>query len=206
MEDFKVRVHNSMHTPPWVEWLRETLVSTMLNGDHLRVVNFRTSVRFHSVQTVDDLAKRDADEELTLSCFLENHQVRNADGWMYSARSLTAILWSDDALQEGSLSLMSERAKWLYVPQPDDPKRRTFGARLRSVLCWPETFLHVIRHPESLVDLHLLSAQINFDQFRIQDADLVVQMGNMVRNKWNNRGDAFDGLVWDSVVKALATK
>ncbi|KAF8079169.1 hypothetical protein FPV67DRAFT_1467753 [Lyophyllum atratum] len=70
LDDFRVRVFDSEHTPPWMKALREDLVSTVINGKHTRADHLKTKITFSSgsvqkktVTIADDKLVQEVDHE-----------------------------------------------------------------------------------------------------------------------------------------------
>ncbi|RDB29187.1 hypothetical protein Hypma_016109 [Hypsizygus marmoreus] len=246
LDDFRVRIFSSMHTPGWVETLRRNLVSTALNGQTVRVDDFVTNIVLSTMgirgrklivedddedeyQSDQDDEKKSCqpetgpenqntemnDDEAVVTLTVSQWHIKNFRGRLYSFGSLNAQLrrsWEPN-VDRGTFVLVAKNCSWVLAPQPPPvsptPAHETGLYRLfltaLQFLRHPAAPLFIlfktIHDPGSAVTLHVPRLDVVFDQFRLQDAELVRQGATFVRREYeglkNKQSADVSGFFWD---------
>ncbi|KII94315.1 hypothetical protein PLICRDRAFT_153850 [Plicaturopsis crispa FD-325 SS-3] len=220
LHDFRLLVISSKTFPGWVAGLRRNLVNTILSGEYLRLDDFKTSVVLGPDATsgadrydqpvekpvIEDERTEPDDDEARVSASARHFHVRNWQGRNYMFGAIDAQLrrsWVDD---RGSFVMIAENSVWAKVQSPEERQITPLYSWRQipmSILYFPSDLAKLYFDPLSFVDLHIPRADITFDDFRMRDAELVRQCGEMVARKFNEGGKELTGFLWDVFLSAL---
>ncbi|KAG5720367.1 hypothetical protein E4T56_gene21017 [Termitomyces sp. T112] len=204
LHDFKVRIIQSQNTPSWLQIMRQNLIRTVLNGEYLRLDDFKTQITLctrgtvpntparESVNLVDGKAREistNSDQSVATLKASEWH-IKGAQQRLYHFGSVDAQFrysW-DSTCDKEVFALVAQNSSWVLAPHPFDISTREDCAQqtpscfsnkllfvLKAFLAFPLAFFKTIYDPPSALTLHSSRLDVTFDQFRLRDAELVRQ-------------------------------
>ncbi|PCH34166.1 hypothetical protein WOLCODRAFT_148231 [Wolfiporia cocos MD-104 SS10] len=285
LDGFRVRVFGSSATPYWITRLRQSLVSSLLEGDIYRLDNFGTKVQFaglsepfipakmkqrrrradspvtaeHPVRerehvaggnsfvphdlteeddttldegeddTSDDTSQFDsyegggsempdgqartdhpppfantATDELRISAFARQLHFHNTHGRVYTFGRADAQLRRDWDTDRGSFVMVAEESRWVRVHWPYQRETNPSWLQLlTSIGQFPLDLYQVLDHPMRAVNIHVSRADITFDEFRIRDAELIVQALMILRQKTAHLNINWGDVLLDGFIQAF---
>jgi hypothetical protein len=78
---------------------------------------------------------------------------------------------------------------------------------MQSIAYFPSDVFKYIRDPASSINLYVTCTSLTFDNFRLQDAELLKHGGAVLKKEWDDRRreGAFQSFGWDRFVQAVLT-
>ncbi|KNZ76306.1 hypothetical protein J132_10585 [Termitomyces sp. J132] len=202
LHDFKVRIIQSQNTPSWLQIMRQNLIRTVLNGEYLRLDDFKT--------------------QITLCTRASEWHIKGAQQRLYHFGSVDAQFrysW-DSTCDKEVFALVAQNSSWVLAPHPFDISTREDCAQqtpscfsnkllfvLKAFLAFPLAFFKTIYDPPSALTLHSSRLDVTFDQFRLRDAELVRQSWEYLWRQYellkDRKGMNMEGFVQDMLMAGI---
>ncbi|OCH90548.1 hypothetical protein OBBRIDRAFT_793209 [Obba rivulosa] len=124
-------------------------------------------------------------EEFRASAFVRQLHINNTEGRIYTFGKLDAQLRRDWDSDTGTFVLVAEDSRWVRVHWPYQRAKTTaWWIQLAAgFLTFPYDLINTFQHPVGAVNLYIPRADITFDEYRIRDAELILQSISLIREK-----------------------
>ncbi|EMD31130.1 hypothetical protein CERSUDRAFT_127592 [Gelatoporia subvermispora B] len=147
-------------------------------------------------------------EEIRVSAYARQLHINNTEGRIYTFQRLDAQLRRDWDADAGTFVLVAEESRWVRVHWP---YQRTmvlsWWIQLASaILTFPYDVFHTFQHPMGSVNLYVLRADVTFDEYRIRDAELVIQSISLIREKAYMYNIDASEILFDTLAKLIAPR
>ncbi|PFH45357.1 hypothetical protein AMATHDRAFT_160558 [Amanita thiersii Skay4041] len=222
MEDFRVRVYTSSHTPRWIEYVRRNLIYTILNGDTTRLDDFSAQVTFSNANRDGRAMRRRTEDERNSVTWLGEGHVEalvstSSERWqivnmqnrrLYAFGTLSTLLRRNLDGDRGSYQMIAKNSTWTMAARVGSSSNYGHIVLWKVILAFvmfPYDIWRIYRDPPSAVDLDIPRCDLTFDHFRIRDAELVKQVSNMIKRQYlvHSRNGSLDGVSWDMVTRTI---
>lgn len=142
-------------------------------------------------------------DELRVSVAAQQLHLTNNEGRVYTFGRLDAQLRRNWNVDRGSFVMIAEEARWVRVHWPYQRQVTPWWSQIfTSILQFPLDVIHILSHPMSTVNIFAPRTDIIFDEFRIRDAELIVQGLTMLRAKTARAGINWGDVFFDAFVQA----
>ncbi|KAI0694422.1 hypothetical protein BC835DRAFT_1221759, partial [Cytidiella melzeri] len=208
IHDFRIRIMSSDAIPSYIQMLRANLVEAVLAGEIPRVDDCSTSVRFTGLSEKDEGARTKAflskeQDEMRINVSVEGLHVNNRQGRFYSFASIDAQLRRNWSANRGSFVMIATEGRWVKIPWEYEMVAPTSWPLqvFTGIAHFPYDIFRCFKHPMVMVNLYVPRVDVTFDNFRLRDAELVLQCTSLLRQSMIKAD-----LQWSDVfVDALAT-
>ncbi|KAI0803277.1 hypothetical protein BC629DRAFT_1438318 [Irpex lacteus] len=122
-------------------------------------------------------------DEMRISVHAETVHINNRTGRYYSFGSIDAQHRRNWTANRGTFVLIVEEARWIKTPMPYEMvARSSWPVQLFAAIChFPFDIWRLATHPTAMANIYVPRADITFDNFRMRDAEIVVQGISLVR-------------------------
>ncbi|KAK7680527.1 hypothetical protein QCA50_016308 [Cerrena zonata] len=228
MEGVKIRIPNGKSTPHFVKQLRKNLVGTLVCGEIYRVDDFGTKIIFAGLtdrdagagndnqhdgnkrhqETSSDIhtsSRSQTKDELRISSFLRGLHLHNTEGRIYTFGEVDAQLRRNWTENRGSFVMVAKESRWLRVHWPYQRLKTipTWVQFLSAIIQFPLDLFHALRHPMSTINLYITQVDVTFDEFKIRDAELIMQMIGIIAEKRHLHNIQWQDVFADALTQCL---
>jgi len=161
--------------------MRQNLIDAVLTGDVLQLDEFSTKLKLGGASKVlvkreDDVESESSSDEVQVTATAKGYRILNKEGRHYTFGGVIAQLRRDWVRGTGSFTMIAEKSKWERIPRPSmHLEFSTISRLVLTLIQVPVDLFMFYQHPMSFIDLNVERADITFDEFRIRDAELVIQ-------------------------------
>ncbi|KAI0964093.1 hypothetical protein AcW1_000994 [Taiwanofungus camphoratus] len=145
-------------------------------------------------------------DEIRVSALARGLHIHNTEGRMYTFARIDAQLRRDWNTNRGSFVVVAEEGRWIRVHWPYQREATGWWSQLvTSIVQFPFDVVHVVNYPMSTVNLYVPRTDVTFDQFRIRDAELLIQGLSTIREKTFAAGVHWGDVFFDAFIQAFIT-
>ena len=125
LDDFRIRIFSSSHTPYYVKLMRRNLIGALTKGEVLRLDGFRVEFKLGGLFKVtpreddaDKEAKTTTQEEFRMTALGEQCHIVNQERRYYTFPNVVAQLRRDWVQGNGSFTMIAKESRWTRVHHP----------------------------------------------------------------------------------------
>ncbi|KAF9566977.1 hypothetical protein CPC08DRAFT_627706 [Agrocybe pediades] len=208
LEVFAVRIATSKQPPGFVGRLRKNVIHSIFHGSTVRLHELSTKIMIGGERPIGRTKTFESND----SEALEELRVRiSASQWhiltpwshrIYSYDDLSAELRKSWTRGSGSFTLIAKECRWTKVntfgmgkEQISGPISVLSSSLFRMMRHLPQTFCRIYADPFSMVNIHAVSCDITFCDFRLRDADLLTEMLSKAKLEYQQHNRRHPGLL-----------
>lgn len=144
-------------------------------------------------------------DEIRLSSFVRGLHLNNHECRAYTFDSVDAQFRRNWAVDRGSFVMVGKGCRWTKVPglRHMECARSDWSQLWTSVTSFPIDLLRLFQTPMTAADLYVTDVNVVFDDFRLRDAEIVVQGFSLLREKMYAADIQWQDIFVDAMCKGI---
>ncbi|THH31963.1 hypothetical protein EUX98_g2237 [Antrodiella citrinella] len=172
-----------------------------LTGENGDLKTVQSESKDHMVQSFLPASE----DELCISALARQLHLNNLEGRIYSFDQVDAQFRRNWTADRGSFVLIAKESRWVRIhwTYERDKVKPWYFQIFTSVVQFPYNLVHVFNYPMTTVNLYVSRVDVHFDEFKIRDAELLIQAISIVREKMYNAGLQWQDFLVDGIAKMI---
>lgn len=144
-------------------------------------------------------------DELRISAFVRGLHLSNHEGRSYNFEGIDSQFRRNWVSERGSFVTVAKGCRWTQVPSREQmgAMKSGWSQLWSSISHFPIDLVRISLSPMTAVNLYVPEANIVFDEFRLRDAELVVQGISLIREKMYNADIQWQDVFADALCRAI---
>ncbi|KAH8099802.1 hypothetical protein BXZ70DRAFT_941116 [Cristinia sonorae] len=146
-------------------------------------------------------------DELRVSVYARQLHLHNHEGRVYTFGDVQSQFRRNWTERRGTLVLVSKECRWTRahwsVLEKESVVIGWWTQLVTSVVKFPSDIMLAINNPMTIANLYVSTSDVRFDEFRIRDAELLIQAITIAREKMYHAGVEWQDVLIDGLAGML---